>query len=474
MKKYFVLCALVVAACTSQVSSEDDSLPTPENDASVDNKNDAGFRNINDAGEDTNQDVDANEPDASDSVPQFVFQKFDINHVLITGQSNSVANSANPITVSQPYSNLSFNVGVMPGSSCDGNGCKVYDKPNDFKALVEGDTFFTGGRVETASSGFANQISKFNHDFVSLVSLHGRSGNTYWCLSKGGCNYKVGYISPFDQGMNEVRDGKAIAESKNKSYVVRAVLAIHGESDHYSYTTGTQEFPRAGLNDYSDALLQWQKDYDTGVKEITAQGLDVPLFISQVSGWNDTKESRLAQMQVDAHKRSNGKVILVAPGYPLSFQSDCLHFSSDGQRRLGAYFSKAFRRVIIQGGRWEPVRPKSITKDGNLIMIKYYVPVPPLVLDTTRISNPGNYGFGYSDDVGTQIVSVSLTNSDTVAITLSQTPGANARLTYAQNQVPKTCIGVQGARGNLRDSDTTPNEYNYEMFNWGVHFTENL
>ena len=30
-----------------------------------------------------------------------------------------------------------------------------------------------------------------------LVSLHGRSGNTYWCLRKGGCDYKPGTVKPY-------------------------------------------------------------------------------------------------------------------------------------------------------------------------------------------------------------------------------------------------------------------------------------
>jgi hypothetical protein len=27
-----------------------------------------------------------------------------------------------------------------------------------------------------------------------------------------------------------------------------------------------------------------------------------------------------------------------------------------------------------------------------------------------------------------------------------------------------------GPRGNLRDSDTSPSQYGYELFNWAVHF----
>src|SRR5689334_14232965 len=84
-----------------------------------------------------------------------------------------------------------------------------------------------------------------------LVSGHGRSGNTYWCVRKGGCPYDSdpppagrGKTIPFEQGTafsagafaghGEVADAKALATAAGKTYAVRAVLAIHGESDHYA------------------------------------------------------------------------------------------------------------------------------------------------------------------------------------------------------------------------------------------------
>ena len=40
-----------------------------------------------------------------------------------------------------------------------------------------------------------------------------------------------------------------------------------------------------------------------------------------------------------------------------------------------------------------------------------------------------------------------------------------------QNQTPSTCIGTpSGARGNLRDSDKTPSQHGFPLYNWSVHF----
>lgn len=419
---------------------------------------------------------------------------FAINHVLVTGQSNAVANSGTPVlSKAQPYANIMFDTGVMPMKGCDGAGCRTFEAPSSFVPLVEGDAFFGYG-VETSAAGIANEIAHLARtqylgvvhglprDHSVLVSLHGRSGNTYWCLRKGGCDYKAGYLSPYEQGMMEVAAAKDLAAKRGASYVVRAVLAIHGESDHYSYTDGSQEFPNDGtdgtpgkIRTYADGLLEWQADYEASVVAITGQAQPVPLLISQMSGWNDAPYSAVAQHQLEAHVRAPGKVVLVGPSYHLSTdQHDCRHFTNHGQRRLGEYFAKVYARVVFEGRPWEPVRPRSVHRDGAIITVTFHVPAPPLVLDTQRVAEVTSYGFTYQDDSGAPpaITNVALTGPDAVAITLASAPvGGAKRLMYAQNQVPFTCIGsAAGARGNLRDSDASPSEHGYDLHNWAVHF----
>ncbi len=444
------------------------------------------------------------------------YTDFSINHVLITGQSNSVANGSTPtLSTTQPYTNLMFNTGGMPmqgtpgnaAANCNGEGCTAYQTPTSFVALVENDNFFNYD-VETPAAGLANEVSRLavnafgfgttpgypaKHDV--LVSNHGRSGNTYWCLRKGGCNYKVGYLAPFEQAMKEVDSGKALALAVGRTYVVRGVVAIHAESDHYSYVgnrtefpndTGSSEFPLTGTDgtagkiaSYKEALIEWQQDYEASIKAKTSQTQPVPLFINAISGWNSTRTSGVAQMQLDAHIAAPGKVIYVTPAYPMTFKNDCLHFDSHGSRRLGEYFGKVYAKVVLGGQTWEPVRPKTITRVGNVVTVKYFVPAPPLVTDTVKVTNPGNLGFDFLD-TGTMatISTVAVTSADTVTITLAAAPsGTNMRLRYAQNQPVPGCIGsgtqaglTGGARGNIRDSDNTTSQYGYDMYNWGVNF----
>jgi hypothetical protein len=436
---------------------------------------------------------------------------FAINHVLVTGQSNSVANGGDPpLSVAQPYTNLMFDTGVMPMTNCNGDGCMTYQTPAALVPLLENDQVF-GYNVETSANGIADEISKLAHDRYQfgvrpgypakhdvLVSNHGRSGNTYWCLRKGFCSYNLarGHTSPFGQGMSEVTSAKALAAGK--THVVRAVVAVHGESDHYSYVLGTQEFPLDGtdgtpgkIKNYEDALLEWQQDYQTSVKAITGQTQNVPLLISGLSGFTTTRTSQVLQWQLDAHIAAPGKVVYVTSGYAFSVRNDCLHYDNHGYRRLGEYFAKVYAKIVFGGETWEPVRPKLIARAGNVVTVKYYVPAPPLVIDTVHVTNPnaagepapfdlGKLGFDFVDN-GTLVAisSVVVSAADTVTITLAAQPsGTNMRLRYAQNQDtnPATrCIGPGtvfrgGARGNLRDSDATPSQYGYDLWNWGVSF----
>jgi hypothetical protein len=103
-----------------------------------------------------------------------------------------------------------------------------------------------------------------------------------------------------------------------------------------------------------------------------------------------------------------------------------------------------------------------------------FVPAPPLVIDTTLVTDPGKNGFEWKDDgpATPTIASVAVTGPDTVVITLSAVPvGANHRLRYAFTGVSGALGGpTSGPRGNLRDSDATPSAEGYKLYNWCVHF----
>lgn len=405
-----------------------------------------------------------------------------IEHILSTGQSNAVGFAATPpLSMQQSYGNLMFDRGVMTAADCDDKGCKTYEKPARFAALVEGDTYSAADKLETMSSAMANEVSKLRGIVAGstpanplLVSVHGKSGNTYWCLRKTGCDYLSGYLKPFAEGMMQVADAKAFAAAAGVHHVVRAVTAIHGESDHddrqfpLDRTDGTP----GQIASYAEALIEWQRDYETSIRAVTGQSEPVPLLISQMANWNDTAHSEIPSRQLDAHVRAAGKVVVIGPTYQLPYAPDCIHFTNDGERQLGEYFAKAYQHVV-SGGVWEPVRPKQVTAAGNVVTVRFFVPKPPLVLDTTRVSDPGSFGFEVADAAGAAvaITKVALAGPDAVTITLDAVVTTGARVRYASTARPQTCPGPQtGPRGNLRDSDASASNNGYALFNWGVQF----
>ena len=441
-----------------------------------------------------------------------------INHVILAGQSNALGIGTLQNTVlstTQPATNLMFDVGVIPLAGCNGDGCLTYQTPSAFAPLVEGDQYGTTDfnyPVETPASGLASQASSLaksvyqfgrhadypmQHDL--LVSNVARSGNSYTCLSKAGCNYHdASLLKPFTQLVSDVTAAQAIATSQGKSYVVRAVANVHGEADNDAYDAvpSSSEFPGLnGLADYGAGLVKWQSDFESTIKSVTKQAQPVPMFISQISGWTAAKASRVAQYQLDAHANAPGKVILVGPSYPFDIDpQDCLHFSSASSRRLGEYFAKAYAKVVLGGEVWEPVRPKAITRTGAVITVQFYVPKPPLVFDTTLVSEAANKGFLVTDGGGANetISEVAISGSDTVTITLAAAPSGSTTLSYAQNQLhpaarnangelaPGTCSGPvdhgperpAGARGNLHDSDDMVSASGgTPLVDWAVQFT---
>ena len=178
-------------------------------------------------------------------------------------------------------------------------------------------------------------------------------------------------------------------------------------------------------------------------------------------------------MQYEAMVRSQGKVTIASPGYVMDWHEDCRHYSNHGERMLGEYFGKVYARIVLEGRKWMPVHPTKVTLEGSTITAKFHVPVPPLVFDTTYVTDPGNYGFEVVDgaNANVAITKVELAGADTVKVTLANAPSGKPKLRYAFTHTPLTCAGrFVGARGNLRDSDATPSQNGYTLHNWGVHF----
>ena len=379
-------------------------------------------------------------------------QAHSVNHLLCTGQSLSLGAGGKPaLSTTQPYNNRMFNTGV---TFTGGTNLIA------FKPLVE-------SNQESMSSGLANLVTMLARDHILkgkpapndthdlLVSCNGMGG-AYAKLKKG--------TVPYANAMAQVRAGIKLSHSLGLNYKVQGITVVHGESD-------------IGGNNkaYYQDLLSWQADYEKEIQALTAQTKPIPMFHTQVSSWThyNKVKSDIPLNQLHAALARPDRIIMVGPKYFLPYV-DGLHLTNLGYRWMGEYYAKAYRTVVLEGKPWKPLMPQTVTISGAEITIKFHVPVPPLKLDTTTVTDPGNFGFQYSDDSSAPatIAKVSLKSSTEVLITLDQSPTGNKRyLSYALEGQPKNWAGPKtGARGNLRDSDSTPSRHGNKLHNWAVHF----
>lgn len=463
------LAGFLVFACGDATSPDE---PTP--DASEHDDTSATADGDEPSPDGSSGDRDAVAHDDADAPPTKprhlspTFQAFDVNHVLSTGQSLAVGIAGTPpLSLTQPFDNKMFASGVVAEEEDGGL--------DHFVPLVEGDWVDNAGTlysVETMSSALANAISQMARDefFADrppaerghdvLVSNHGISGKQYSVLKKGTAAYAL--------GMAQVGAAFDLAKAAGKSYVVRAVTTVHGEADHFLNNTH-----------YAQDLAEWQSDYEKDVRAKTGQTEGVPMFETQMSSWPVMGQatSPIPEAQLQAHVASVGKIVLVGPKYHLPYAPDGIHLTNAGYRHMGEDYAKVYRRVIFEGKVWEPVRPREISRDGATIRVKFFVPEPPLVLDTKLVSDPGDRGFQFVDGTGSppRIVAVTVAAPDTVEIELSAAPkgpGGHLRYAYRVDATPVPAGPTTGPRGNLRDSDATVSRNGDPLYNWSVHFDE--
>jgi hypothetical protein len=441
LMRMMAACALAVG-CTST-----DATVTPSEDVAAEEGTDTSVDDVVLA-----DGSDASDVDTADATPPFDF--YDLNHVLSTGQSLSVgATGSPPLSTTQPFANLMFAQGVIPGGTA----------LTKLVPLVE-------SGVETMSSGLCNDATKVarevlfkgmtapRNDHVVLLSAHGIGGIPYSGLKKGTAAYA--------NGLAQVTAAKAIADATKRTYVVRVVTTVHGESDHV-----------AGNLTYDKDLLQWQSDYETDDKAITGQTTSIPMLQTQMSSFTKYGQatSPIPQLQLDATRASGGKVVLVGPKYTSTYSGDGVHLTNAGYREMGEYYAKAYRQVVLEKRPWLPLGPKTITRLGTTLTVTFDVPTPPLVLDTTLVSDPGSFGFEVVDSgKAAKIASVVLADATTVKIVLAAAPAGAVRLRYAFTGIAGAPAGPKtGARGNLRDSDATLSAYGTtKLYNWCVHFDQ--
>lgn len=368
-------------------------------------------------------------------------------YLLVVGQSNGAAVGGSPaLTTTQAYSNQTFVY-----------GCYYSSNRSQIWPLVE----TMGNSSEGVCNGITDSISSWDVTKSFIISSFAVSARPCSAISKGAPG------TVYSDSIASVTDAKRLGGSPFLG--VPAIFAVNGEQD-------------TSNSGFRACMEQLRSDYETDIKAITRQSGTIPMFHSQVSWQYLTSQTVSALQALDMQEVEPDKMILATPTYFIPHGSDGTHYINTGHRQLGDYYAKAYYHKVVLGEPWGPLRPIQVASvDSTHVRLQLAGYVGNLVIDTTNVTDPGavsgKYGFEFVDDAGAKAISsVVLTDASRgiITITIGAAMGRNPRLRYAFTP-PSSCSTycggpTTGARGNIRDSDTTVGLGGVSLPNWLVMF----
>lgn len=341
--------------------------------------------------------------------------------------------------------------------------------PTSFVPLVE-QLNANGTMGETLCSGACEMFAQAypERPFILKGVASGYGGQTVAQLSKGTPRYK--------QYMKDITNAYKTAQSMGNSYALGMSGWTQGEADIEQGTT---------YDTYKTALLQLYSDINTDVPDTTLQTNTIPFIVGQISSTNRTTASmsnpEIALAQLDLCVNNPG-FTLATPMYFLDFITDNTHLTGANYRILAAYYGYAAKKFVIDDEK-NFIYLTQLTEVSSDIYLVFNVPVAPLFFDTSRVKNPGDYGFTVKNSSGKKmkLKMVEILGGDSVHIKCANTP-AGGILSYAINGNSRKAGRTLGPRGCMRDSqgdsiifdpgDST--HTNFPLYNWCPIFKAQL
>ncbi|MDV1056404.1 hypothetical protein RZP58_10345 [Klebsiella quasipneumoniae subsp. similipneumoniae] len=360
-------------------------------------------------------------------------------HVMITGQSlaeGGAYNSPGPVTTAAQadYGIVCF----LTGSNVDFNSQTL--DPELLKSVIPcRENVGVHPSNETPGSGIGWQIHERTGHTV-LISNAGASGTAIAGISAG--------TPAFDGATKMIQAAVAMADELGMEYVPVMVL-IHGNANA---AIGTS------VASYRTAMENLRLQYQSVINNASGGNYSLPMFLGQLSnvmpyggtaGTTKTNTIGIAQYQ---EARDNEFIHLASAQYARPY-SDGEHLTSIGYRTEGEVIGSVIGGWINDNSKFSLVPVESgVVQSGNTITIPVNGCVGDLVIDTSRVTDPGNYGFLLE---GATIASVAVSGSGGSAqIVITKTDSTLAtRVSYAETGIAGQGPGaVNGSRGCIRDS----------------------
>jgi len=261
--------------------------------------------------------------------------------------------------------------------------------------------------------------------------------------------------------LTQIQAGETIAQSEGRTSVCSANLLTIGTND---VTQGTARTA------YAAQLRALHRDLAADATAITGQEVAPVTIMSQTSHATNTTSRDVQLAQVDVALDTAG-VYLATPLYFFGYY-DTLHIVAESSKWLGGYYGLVFKRTVIDGGKWEFLRPVRSFRQGRVLELTFNTD-SQLVLDTALMPAQTNHGFSIVDAGGNDVAisAVAVKGVGAVQITCVSDIPAGSAVRYGWNRV--TGKGTfTGGGGNLRDSLGDTEQYTFEIA--GVPTTKRL
>jgi hypothetical protein len=290
--------------------------------------------------------------------------------------------------------------------------------PNAYPANLDGETPHTV--MASQITALVQQATAPSmHDYVTVHTVVGESGQPMTVINKTATEVVNGRTSmgrAYAATLFEATAVSRLAAAASKTYGIGAIIITHGESD-------------AGNTGYANDLLALWSDYNQDLSAITRQTAKIPMLVSQQnsvpSNAGSTSASSIAQWHVGVDHP--GDLICIGPKYQYPYLPDSsgyIHLSAHGYELLGEKYGQVFFERVVLKNDWQPLQPISGQITGNVISLRFHVPVPPLVWQDTFPAphSTGEWALGRGFEVSAAsapatIDAVEIVGPDTVKIT---------------------------------------------------------
>ncbi|TKI08675.1 hypothetical protein [Martelella alba] len=358
-------------------------------------------------------------------------------HVVGDGQSLSVAGGTvsvrNPITVTAPYPYDAFC--FNGGAKFDAAATDTTMVLSDAQYLVPmRENFGKGSTRESNLSGIGYQLHTINGNTV-LVSSTGASGKTIVDLSAGTVSYNTTLMA--------MQQGYAIAKQMGLKYHPIMVFT-HGNQDAAGGTSASV---------YKQRLLTLRSSFEIYIQELMGSpSFVLKMGICQFSNTRayggtagNSVNNPIGNAQYEVIRDNPALFFLLTTQYRRHYQ-DKDHLTDTSYRTEGDVAGIQLA-AVLNGATSSGLMPNNFSQTETEITFDVPNAVGDLVIDTTFLTDPGNYGI--TSDAVISAVSVS-GKTVTVIKTGTATYVAYAYTGIAGNS-PQDGLA---SRGNIHDSET--------------------